>query len=277
MHFLTADQVPPEHPYYRSSSPAYRAYLHRCGLKTVDAPGGFGWIKKLLHPLYLAKFERTPGVPDIADLKAKGFKKGWVIWIPAHTATIPKGWRKMWFKTHLSSSGFTIIDSPDYATKWNQRARRARKKFLASEARIVSMAPADFMAAFRATRVRHLCKSDYITYFRKLTELDAASVRSWGVEWNGKIVAGLAVHDYAGNSSAHLVAFTSREARPLQAGTGLIDRWFSDSLARGIKYINFDHLRDAGMTRDQQGYTDFKNNFIEYAVKYRHSYFRWVG
>lgn len=76
--------------------------------------------------------------------------------------------------------------------------------------------------------------------------------------------------------TVHLVAFTSREAKPFQAGTGLIDQWFSDSVTRGIEYINFDHLRDSSMTSDQQGYTDFKLNFVEHECYFRDSYFRFL-
>lgn len=83
------------------------------------------------------------------------------------------------------------------------------------------------------------------------------------------------MHDYD-NSTVHLVAFTGKESKPSQAGTGLIDRWFSDSLAMGKKYASFDHLRDDSMARDQQGYTDFKLNFLDYEVRFPESYFRFV-
>ncbi len=275
MRVITPDQVPQDHPYYRTCSPAYRAYLHGCGLSTADAPGGFGWIKKLVGPLYLAKFERLPAPPEVPALKAAGFRKGWVVWVPGRTATVPAGWRKMWLRTHMAATGFSPVDA-DYAKRWNQRARRALKKFLASGAAVEPMSHEDFAAAFRATRVRHSFKSDYLKYFGKIVAIAPSTVRAWGVRFQGKVVAGLAVHDYA-SSSAHLVAFTSEAAKPLQAGTGLIDRWFSDSLTRGVRYVDFDHLRDWTMPADQQGYTDFKNNFVDCAVRYKDAYFKWVG
>ena len=52
--------------------------------------------------------------------------------------------------------------------------------------------------------------------------------------------------------STHLVAFTAQERKPVQAGTGLIDYWYADSLKKGLKYIDYDHLRDKFMTSDQQ-------------------------
>ena len=77
--------------------------------------------------------------------------------------------------------------------------------------------------------------------------------------------------------STHLVAFTSREAKVSQCGTGLINAWYLTSLARGIKYIHFDHLRDIHMTADQQGYTNFKLNFIEDLIEYPKCYFQFWG
>jgi hypothetical protein len=64
------------------------------------------------------------------------------------------------------------------------------------------------------------------------------------VEKDGEIVAGLAVVDYEGHSSVHMVSFLCDEGRDIQAGTGLISEWFSDSLKKNMKYINFDHLQE---------------------------------
>ena len=49
------------------------------------------------------------------------------------------------------------------------------------------------------------------------------------------------------------------------------------SLENGIKYVNFDHLKDKHMTSDQQGYTDFKENFMDYKVIFKEAYFKFVG
>lgn len=205
-----------------------------------------------------------------------GFGPGFVIWIPARRDEVPKGWRNMWLRSHFTQSGFTVIDSPDYQKKWNERSRRARKKFLASGASIDVVSDFEFMDAFRNTPVKHLYKKDYIKYYRTMAAIAPNDVKSYVARHDGKIVAGLAVLNYAGNSSAHLVAFTGPDAKAIQAGTGLIDRWFADSYANGVKYVNFDHLRDSSMTHDQQGYTDFKKNFMEYSLSYPDSYFKFV-
>jgi hypothetical protein len=94
--------------------------------------------------------------------------------------------------------------------------------------------------------------------------------------YKDKVIAGLSVIDYNWNSSAHLVSFLTKDWKQIQAGTGLIDYWFRNSLKNWVKYINFDHLRDKNMSRDQQWYTDFKENFIENKVIFKESYFKII-
>lgn len=106
--------------------------------------------------------------------------------------------------------------------------------------------------------------------------IDASSVRQWvSYDPSGKIIGGLAVHDFLGNHSVHLVAFSDTKAHDYQAGTGLIDRWFSDSYDKGYKYLSFDHLRNNNGPRDQKGYTAFKENFLTAHLSFREAYFRF--
>lgn len=73
----------------------------------------------------------------------------------------------------------------------------------------------------------------------------------------------------------HLVAFTQEIAKPSQAGTALIDAWFDHCKKVGISYVNFDHLRDSKLAKDQQGYTDFKENFIQHHYQHLITWFRF--
>jgi|GEM_PF-1045783 len=281
MSIIERYDYPTDHPYYRTNSAVYNTYLSQyCGIRTISLEEGrrFGWIKNIIGKhIQLAKFERIDTEPTRELLVPHGWTRGMVIWVPFQRRDIPPGWRRLAVNTHFTRTGFTEITDEKYHKKWNERAQRARKKFLAhSDIRIESVDPEVFIRAFSSTKVRHLFKSDYVKYYRKLTTIDASSVRSYLCYHGDQPIAGLAVHDYNGNSSVHLVAFTSNEARPYQAGTGLIDRWFAESVRMGIRYINFDHLRDSSMTRDQQGYTDFKMNFVESECYFRDSYFRFM-
>ncbi|MDP2104104.1 MAG: GNAT family N-acetyltransferase [Candidatus Gracilibacteria bacterium] len=281
MSIIERYDYPADHPYYRTSSSVYNEYLRgHCSIRTFPLEDGtrFGWIKNIIgRHVQLAKFERIDTEPTRELLAPHGWTHGMVIWIPFQRRDIPPGWRKLAVATHFTRIGFVRIDDEKYSTKWNERAQRARKKFLAhADIRIESVDPDAFIKAFSAAKVRHLFKSDYVKYYQKLTSINAKSVRSYLCYHLDQPIAGLAVHDYNGNSSVHLVAFTSNEARPYQAGTGLIDRWFADSVEMGIRYINFDHLQDSAMSRDQKGYTDFKMNFVESECYFKDSYFRFM-
>ena len=201
-------------------------------------------------------------------------KHAFVTWIPYSRTDIPAGWRRLYLSDHYQETGYTILDDANYKKKWNERARRAQKKFLASGATVRAVSSEEFIEAFQKTKVKHWYKSNYITYYKKMVALDATSVRQWlCFDPAGNPVAGLAVHDYAG-VSVHLVAFTGKKAYPLQGGTGLIDIWFSDSYAKGIRYITFDQLKNRNGPSDQKGYTDFKLNFIEHRMSFPKAYFR---
>ena len=287
MQTIDRSEFPENHPYYRTASPIYNAYLRdHCHIRTIPLEGGirFGWMKRIFGKYaQLVKFERIDTEPTRELLKSHGFVRGFVIWIPFRRTEIPPGWRKLAVGTHFTRTGFVRITDSGYYKKWNERARRARKKFLSfdsSEVRIELVDQQSFIEAFKAVKVKHLFKSDYIRYYRAMSNIDANFVRSYVCYRGDTPIAGLAVHDYGNskhsNASVHLVAFTGREAKSFQAGTGLIDRWFSDSVEQGIEYINFDHLRDSSMPNDQQGYTDFKCNFIEHECYFRDSYFRFL-
>ena len=160
--------------------------------------------------------------------------------------------------------------------RWNERARRARKRFLAqTDVEILQVDADTFVQAFRNTKTQHHFKADYIKYYLRMHALDTDSVSSFlAVSKTEGPVAGLAVLGTL-NMSTHLVAFTGKNAKLSQAGTGLIDAWYAESLAKGLTYIHFDHLRDVHMTSDQQGYTDFKLNFIEHTIRYPKCYFQF--
>lgn len=75
----------------------------------------------------------------------------------------------------------------------------------------------EYVAAFRTTKVKHWYKSDYISYYKKISSIGPESIRQWlCYDATGKAVAGLSVHDYNGDHSVHLSAFTGKDAYPIQ-------------------------------------------------------------
>ncbi len=178
-------------------------------------------------------------------------KHGMVTWIPYSRSDIPLGWRRLWLTDHFQETSVNILDT-NYRAKWNDRAKRAIKKFEKSGAEVRKVDADTFVKAFRATRVKHWYKSDYIRNYERIRSFDPSKVRQWLVYQDNKAVAGLACLDYIGNHSAHFVAFTGKESYPIQGGTALIDEWFRESLEMGIKYITFDQLRNPHGPSDQK-------------------------
>lgn len=154
-----------------------------------------------------------------------------VAWIPYSRNDIPKGWRRLWLTDHFQETSVNMIDT-DYRKQWNDRARRALKKWEKSGAEIQAVDADTFVAAFRNTKVKHWYKSDYIRNYERIRSFAPDKVRQWVAYHDRKAVAGLACIDYLDNHSVHFVAFTSKESYPIQAGTGLIDTWFRESLEK---------------------------------------------
>ena len=281
MQFLKPNDYSLDLMYHRKASPTYGKYLEGCGLKIFSQKNTpqFIWGKPILgmKSCFLFNSERTDIEPDIEALKKEsGAKHGAVIWVPYRHIEKPDHWRSLWFPTHFRETGWTHLTDADYTKKWSQRARRAKKKFLQSGATLHRVDRATFIDAFERAKFLPLLKKEYITYYKKLTAIDPESVRQWLVySTDSKPIAGLAVHDFLENQSVHMVAFTTKEAYPYQAGTGLIDAWFEDSWKRGITHISFDQLRQKYGPRDQKGSSEFKENFIEYRMHFPKAYIRF--
>lgn len=277
MQHLEPKDFPKDFYYHRTSAEIYRPYLESCGnITTYTLTNGvqYGWKKGLFgNSVYVIRQERTDCEPDIEALKKSGVKHAIVSWIPYSRTDIPKWWRRLWLTDHFQETSVNILDA-GYQKKWNDRARRALKKWEKSGAEIRAVDADTFIDAFSHTRVKHWYKSDYIKNYKRIRAYAPKKVRQWLAYHDGKPVAGLACLDYLDNHSVHFVAFTSREAYPLQAGTGLIDTWFRDSLERWVKYLTFDQLRNPHGPRDQKGYTEFKDNFVEYRLSFPKAYFK---
>lgn len=184
MKTIERHEFPEDHTYYRTTSKVYNSYLRdNCGITTFPLENNtrFGWIKRIFGKYgQIVKFERIDTEPTREILEPHGFTRGIVIWIPFRLREIPKGWKKLAIGTHFTRTGFTYIENHEYYKKWNERARRARKKFLSqTEVHIELVDQETFIAAFKAVKVKHMFKSDYIRYYKALTDIDASSVRSY--------------------------------------------------------------------------------------------------
>ena len=277
MKILSHSEYPKDFFYHRTSAEIYRPYIESCGnITTFDIwnPPQYAWKKGLLwNKVHIIKYERTDIEPNIDFLKENGVKHGMVTWIPYSRQDIPEWWRRLWLTDHFQETSVNILDA-EYKTKWNDRAKRALKKYEKSWAMVKSVDSETFVKAFRATKVKHWYKSDYIRNYERIRSFAPDKVRQWIVYHNNKAVAWLACIDYIDNHSVHFVAFTGKESYPIQWWTALIDTWFRESLEKWIKYITFDQLRNPHGPNEQKGYTEFKENFIENRLSFPKAYFK---
>lgn len=277
MYFLKPEEYPEDFFYHRTSSETYRIYLEGCWPETFDIgnPPQYAWKKSFFWGnAHIIRYERTDVEPDIDALrKDASIKHGIVTWIPYSRTDIPAWWKRLYLTDHFRETGYNILEN-DYRKHWNERSRRAIKKFEKSGAEVRSVDAATFIQTFKSTRVNHWYKNDYICYYRKMVAINPSKIRQWLVYIDNEPVAGLAVHDYIENHSVHLIAFTGKKAYPIQWGTALIDTWFRDSLGKWFKYLSFDQLRQKWWPSDQKGYTEFKENFIQYRLSFPKAYFK---
>jgi hypothetical protein len=171
-----------------------------------------------------------------------------------------------------------MISGSEYYQSWNERAKRARKKFLSFQIsenlKIKSVSVDIWKQAFLEAKVRIPLRRDFAKFYQDIYSYAGKDIENYLCYRGEEILGGLTVIYYDEVSSVHLLSFLPDTGKKLQVGTGLIDHWYSEGLKKGIKYINFDHLRDMTMARDQQGYTDFKMNFINVEVHLKESYFK---
>lgn len=289
---LPKNQYPKDFYYHRTASPTYREYLHTCKLATfdIDHPPQFAWKKKIFWDFFgIIKYERIDVEPDIAHIKKMtGLKHAFVIWIPysREKSDIPKGWRRLWLTDHFEETGYSLLStktetqqdtkSMSYLASWNDRSKRARKKFHASGATLEKVSPEVFIDWFKHTNVKHWYKGAYIHYYKKMVAIDASKIRQWiAYDPEKKVIGWLAVHDFCDTHSVHLVAFSDRRSYAFQPWTGLIEEWFRESYDMWLKYLSFDQLRNKNGPRDQKGYTEFKENFLSARLSFIEAYFRF--
>ncbi len=268
-----------EYMYHRSSSYEYWKYLEFLWIKIIEIGKQYGWMKHIFWGLFqIVKYERIDEEPNVEDLRKKWFKRWMLIWVPKLTTNIPKWWKKMWINFEFTLTWFSVIEDENYYKKWKTRGKRARKKYLENPALSIQQVNEEiFQKYYKELKIKQVLKRNFIEYHHNISQIDKRWViRNFICFYDDEAIAWLSVLDYNETSSVHLVSFITKKWKQYQAGTGLIDYWFNDSLKKWIKYINFDHLRDKYMSFDQKWYSDFKENFMDYKISFKDAYFKFI-
>lgn len=267
--------IPQDYYFFRSSSYLCKEVVLKHWYKVLERGKEFGRWKNILPKIFcVANFDRVRFEPTVQMMKDAWFWHGFMLWSPVHTMDKPKWWKKFWYPS-FCDTGFVELNDAEYFKRWKDRAKRARIKFLNNPDLKIRMAvPEDFQKAFCSVKFDYPFKREVFRSHEKYSKTHPEALRNFLCFHNGICIGWLAVLDYNPTQSMHFIAFLGEEGKKLHAGTGLIDYWFKDSLERGFKYIDFDHLKDKRMDKSHKWYNDFKENFLDYRISFDEVYFK---
>ena len=276
--------IPADHLYFRSSYSGYGQYLQTQKLRLLSLWNSFWWAKSVLWNFWgVVKFDRVDTEPEILDIKARSWlKHGLLIWIPwkkiPEKSRLKSGkWKYLYAATHFQHTGFWFIWE-NYWKNWNERAKRARKKFLEiqkeKKIEIRSVDTNTWKSAFLEAKIHIPLRADFARFYSDISACAGKDMENYlCYDWP-TILGWLTVLFYDTTSSVHVLSFLPDVGKRYQVGTGLIDYWYQRAAEKWHKYISFDHLRDMKTAITQQGYTDFKMNFINVELELKESYFK---
>lgn len=281
MKTLLRQDIPEDFTYYRTGSEIFRTYYREFYwwdiVDVADKHPQFMRIERWLGGLWhTVDAEKIDTEPDIHALRRSWYNHGIVFWSPLRRGEKPKGWIRLptYAATkllHASRSAFSILDTPEYWTKWSSEARNHRKKFLKNIAdgtvRIEPSVDMElFYESYRNADIRDPNKRVHKQWLERMRATEGMRnkrIYLWYI-WD-TLVAGALFLDM-GTTSEYFMSFYPRESRPYQFGIGIIDRWMTDSYALGIRYCDLDHMWERGYPSSQKWYTEFKSGIAEYDV-----------
>lgn len=105
----------------------------------------------------------------------------------------------------------------NYFKKWKNRVQRARKKFLSSSALLQKVDFETFHKAFKTAKTSVPSRRGFLDYHASLSKFAPEKVVNFLAKDGENIIGGLAVYDFDGKSSVHLVSFLTKQGKKLQA------------------------------------------------------------
>jgi hypothetical protein len=204
-----------------------------------------------------------------------------VIWQPTFAREKPKGWLHSWIQMNPRCTGYVEVGSKDaYWKSWSDHARRHRNRWLKEDRfQIEDVSLEDFIQAYRRGSALGWLKHFFISHLRTRNALHPSLMRIFGArdKKSGEILAGFVALDLPEvSSSLHLVSFVDRRAMDSSVGTGLIDHWFQEAIARGTRFLDFDLFWAPGDPREWKGFSRFKSQFGTKFIYYPRPFIRFV-
>jgi hypothetical protein len=184
----------------------------------------------------------------------------------------PSGWMQF-SKRAAHRMGFAEL-SERYWEQWDRRARWDRKQWLGKMCDVthtIENVPfSEFKNAYREGTLRGWVRHAMLSDLTMRTRSKSGNIR-FTVAREKKtrnIVAGMAIIDSPTfRASCYHAGFVGKNAGRYPM-TGLMDRWFEDSLASGFRFVHFGGFWQPGESKSRKGFSDFKGKFGVQYVDY---------
>ena len=243
--------------------------------KAVGNPGAVG-LRWHHGPLWFEGYygDTEPMIEPFPHLR-------FITWQPTTCRVVPRGWYRFWAHINARMTGFAEIHDPDrYTDPWSSHAKRHLRRWQKTQAyELVTMSFEEFCVGYREARMSRWLKYLFIDFLRKKIARHGERVEFFGAREraSGRFVAGFAVGDVPETRcSVHLASFILPEAESTSVGVGMVDEWFRRSIAKGIRFLDFDIFWAPGDPKDWKGFSRFKQQFGVTFIRYSKPFVRVV-
>lgn len=278
MKTISRSDLPEDYIYYRTGSKVFYEYYTQYSLKVTQRIGEwyeFFKAGRIFRDFYSIIFEKIDVHPTPEFLAQFGIKHGVVFWCPRRLMEKPRWWFRLpQFITktllHSSHSAFSLLDRSDYWNKWSPKARAHRRKIqdLIKEKRLHIIETKDtelFLDIYSHTDIPDPNKDQLTEWLKRSFAISLDDMRIYLAYVDGVALAGAVFID-EGATTEYFTSFYHHDSKIYHLGIALMDRWFSDSYEKWMKYCDFDHMYDGWHTSSTLWYTKFKSSLADYDV-----------
>ncbi|MBI4262635.1 hypothetical protein HY624_03870 [Candidatus Uhrbacteria bacterium] len=191
-----------------------------------------------------------------------------VRWQRVARTDVPRTWHRVPGTPGLGRTAYTRLGN-EYTRPWSTNARRHLKQYARSSFHIEEIDADTYAHAHRESSIYRVVREKPIIRIRKRTQEYGKNFVLYGVrDTLGRIIAGLGILYIPEHSvSIHVTAFTCAPKEHPYASVGLIDHWYQESLARGMRYLDFGLMAAPGYPTSWEGFSHFKEQFgLSYIV-----------
>ncbi len=291
---IKISEIPNDYYYYRSWFSTYLKYkkeIFKWSLLFQRIKNIFVWKKWFfwrMDPIFfwflsIAKILKTQNPPTIDELKSNWMRHWIVFWSPWGKRNKSLDWWKkfnfFWknWLHHANRSCFSILDNLEYAKKWSWNARNhlkhIQKNIKIWKITIWEVSCEKWISIYKNTILPHNYKKQHSFAIKNISKINKENIRLVLAYVDNIPLAWAAFLDEK-PTSVYFVAFQDQSAKQNHLWLALIDWWFADSIKKGFKYLDFDHMRSEWDPISYKWYTQFKSELADFDVYFNEVWYR---